>query len=178
LAASPLLAAPGLLGGPTGRFASKKHAFEWMLAAAEKSTQKGGLITSADQALDVMHFEPVTRRKLPPAHFAYIQTVMDDDATVRANHEAFSHFQIRPLVNVDKLDSSVRLFGTIWKTPIFLCPVSFTKAFHEEGEVAVATGARTKDHLMILSAAATSSSEEVTAARGAPVWQQPYTTND
>jgi 4-hydroxymandelate oxidase len=52
------------------------------------------------------------------------------------------------------------------------------KAFHDEGEVAVARAARSKRHLQILSTVASSSVEEVTAARGAPVWQQLYPTND
>src|ERR1039457_6544111 len=52
------------------------------------------------------------------------------------------------------------------------------KAFHPEGEVAVARAAAKKHHLQILSTVASSSVEEVTAARGAPVWQQLYPTND
>ena len=51
------------------------------------------------------------------------------------------------------------------------------KAFNPDGEVAVARAARSKDHLQILSTVGTSSVEEVTAARGGPVWQQLYPTN-
>ena len=51
------------------------------------------------------------------------------------------------------------------------------KAFHAEGDIAVARAARAKDHLQMLSTAATSSIEEVIAARGGPVWQQLYPTN-
>src|SRR6185503_9480152 len=43
--------------------------------------------------------------------------------------------------------------------------------------IAVARGARPGNHLMILSTATTSSVEEVTKARGAPVWYQLYATN-
>lgn len=137
-------------------------------------------ISSADQALDVMEFEPLARKALPPAHFAYLATGVDDDATVRLNHEAYQHIQIRSrrLIDVEKLDTSVRLFGTTWETPIFLCPVSAMKAFHPDGEVAVARAAAKKRHLQILSTVASSSVEEVTAARGAPVWQQLYPTDD
>jgi (S)-2-hydroxy-acid oxidase len=52
------------------------------------------------------------------------------------------------------------------------------KAFHPEGEVAAARAARAKNHLQVLSTVASSSVEEVTAARGAPIWQQLYPTND
>src|SRR5205085_6360018 len=62
-------------------------------------------------------------------------------------------------------------------SPIVICPVSAQKAFHPEGEIAVARAARAKDHLQILSTVATVSIEDVTAARGAPVWQQLYPTD-
>src|SRR3954470_7301160 len=38
-------------------------------------------ITSADQVLNIMDFEPLAREALPPAHFAYIATGADDDLT-------------------------------------------------------------------------------------------------
>src|SRR5207247_1970094 len=69
------------------------------------------------------------------------------------------------------------LFGTKWNSPIVLSPVSAQKAFHPEGEVAVARAARAQGHLMMLSTVATSSIEDVTAAAGTPVWQQLYPTN-
>ena len=119
-----------------------------------------------------MEFEPLARKALPPAHFAYLATGVDDDATVRLNHEGYEHIEIRSrrLIDVKKLDSSVELFGTKWETPIFLCPVSSMKVFDPEGEVAVARAAAKKQHLQVLSTVASSSIEEVTKARGAPVW--------
>jgi isopentenyl diphosphate isomerase/L-lactate dehydrogenase-like FMN-dependent dehydrogenase len=64
-----------------------------------------------------------------------------------------------------------------YASPIIVAPVGGQKSFHQEGEVAVARGARPGNHLMILSTATTSSVEEVTKARGAPVWYQLYATN-
>jgi hypothetical protein len=49
------------------------------------------------------------------------------------------------------------------------------RAFHPDGEVAVAKAARPGNHLQVLSSGATTSIEEVIAARGAPVWFQLYT---
>ena len=40
---------------------------------------------AADQVLDVMDFEPLARAALPPAHFGYIATGVDDDLTVVRN---------------------------------------------------------------------------------------------
>jgi 4-hydroxymandelate oxidase len=137
------------------------------------------VISSPDQAFDVLDFEPAARKALPPAHFGYLATGVDEDGTVRANREGYSRLQIRSrrLVDVATIDMSVRLFGATWSSPIVISPVSSQKAFHPEGDIAVARAARTKDHLQILSTVATSSIEDVTAARGAPVWQQLYPTD-
>ena len=148
-------------------------------AGLEMLQQSDDGISSLDQALDVMDFEPAARKSLTPAHFGYLATGVDDDGTVRANREGYSRIQIRArrLVDVENIDMSVRLFETTWSSPLLICPVSSQKAFHPEGDIAVARAARAKDHLQILSTAATSSIEEVMGARGAPVWQQLYPTN-
>src|SRR5450755_4052459 len=180
LALSPALASPALLRSSGWNvFGSALHAGK-MLATAETPAPAAELITSAEQALDVMEFEAIARKVLPPAHFGYLATGVDDDKTVGINHEAYSHLEIRSrrLVDVSKIDTSVRLLGKTWETPIFLCPVSAMKAFNPEGEVAAAKAARSKHHLQILSTVASSSVEEVTAARGEPVWQQLYPTHD
>jgi len=180
LAASPLLASPGLLAGSfsnlvTAGEVTEKRFLGWL----DSLQQSDEVISSPDQAFDVMDFEPAARKALPPAHFGYLATGVDDDGTVRANREGYSRIQIRSrrLVDVENIDMSVSLFGTKCSTPIVLSPVSAQKAFHPEGEVAVARAARTKGHLMMLSTAATSSIEDVNAAAGAPVWQQLYPTN-
>lgn len=176
LAASPLLASPKLFSGKLPHVLAPLES----IAGPDRVFKPGELISSPEEALDVMEFEAVAQKTLPPAHWGYLATGVDDDATVRANHEGFSKVQIRSrrLVNVEKLDTSVRLFGTTWETPLFLSPVSAMKAFHPDGEAEVAKAARAKNHLQILSTVASCSVEEVTAARGGPVWQQLYPTND
>jgi 4-hydroxymandelate oxidase len=169
LAASPLLAA-GIA--------------EWMSAFADVADSESGmpkraLIASPNDAINVFDFEPVARQKIPPAHWGYLATGVDDDATLRANREGFSRLQIRTrrLVDVSRVDTSTELFGVTWKTPIVLAPVGSQKAFQPEGEVAAARAAGVKDHLMILSTVTTSSVEDVTAARGGPIWYQLYPTD-
>jgi isopentenyl diphosphate isomerase/L-lactate dehydrogenase-like FMN-dependent dehydrogenase len=180
LAASPLIAASHVLSGSlTNLLAATDLSETKFLSWLENLRQEDSSLTSADQALDVLDFEAAARKALPPAHFGYLATGVDDDATVRANREGYSRIQIRPrrLVDVEKLDMSVRLFGVTWSSPLVICPVGSQKAFHPEGEVAVARAARAKGHLQILSTVTTSSVEEVIAAGGMPVWQQLYPTN-
>jgi (S)-2-hydroxy-acid oxidase len=179
LSASPLLASPGLLAASFANMAAgeltDKKFFGWL----DSVQQSEEVISSPDQAFDVMDFEPAARKALPPAHFGYLATGVDDDGTVRANREGYSRIQIRArrLIDVENLDMSVSFFGTKWNSPIALSPVSAQKAFHPEGEVAVARAARAKGYLMMLSTVATASIEDATAAAGTPVWQQLYPTN-
>ena len=151
-----------------------------LLSAAGQGQPGGDLVAAPQDALNVFDFERVARQKLPLAHWGYLATGVDDDATLRANRTGFSRFQIRPrrLVDVSRIDASIRLLGVGWKTPIVLAPVSSLRAFHPDGEIAVARAARSKGHLQMLSINATTSIEEVNGARGEPVWFQLYATTD
>ena len=137
------------------------------------------VIGSPADALSVLDFEAAARKALPPAHWGYMTTGVDDDATLRANREGFAHYQIRPrrLVDVRKVDTTTELFGSTWGTPIVLAPVGGHKMFNPEGEIAVARAAKAKGHLQILSTVTTSSVEDVIAARGGPIWYQLYPTS-
>ena len=84
LAASPLLASHGFAEPPAA------DPLIWAPRDPEK------LIDSAAQALDVFDFEPVMRKNVPPAHFGYMATGVDDEVTLRANRAAFQTFQLRP----------------------------------------------------------------------------------
>jgi len=136
------------------------------------------LIGDPKQALDVFDFEPVMKKNVQPAHFGYMATGADDDVTLRANRAGFEKFQLRPrrLVDVSKLDTSFEIFGEKYDNPIVICPTGSNRAFHPDGEIAVAKAAKAGNHLQILSTVATTSVEDAIAARGAPIWFQLYTT--
>ena len=50
------------------------------------------LISDPKAALDVFDFEHVARKNMPPAHFGYLATGIDDEMTLRANREGFLKF--------------------------------------------------------------------------------------
>jgi isopentenyl diphosphate isomerase/L-lactate dehydrogenase-like FMN-dependent dehydrogenase len=137
------------------------------------------LINDPKEAINVFDFEPVMRQKVPPAHFGYMASGIDDEVTLRANREDFLKFQLRPrrLVDVSKVDMSADILGTRYPTPIVIAPIGGQRSFHADGEIATARAAKAGNHLMILSTATTSGVEDVIAARGAPVWYQLYATN-
>lgn len=114
LVASPLFASSRLFGSSlTGLLASNVTPESEALPVLNTLQHSEDVIASPDQALDVLDFEPAARKALPPAHFGYLATGVDDDGTVRANREGYSRIQIRSrrLVDVEKVDMSVRLFG-------------------------------------------------------------------
>ena len=181
LFASPLITGSSMLAGPLAELLraeapKEEHFLGWL---GNLQQQSDSVISSPDQALDVMDFEPAAQKAIPPAHWGYLATGVDDDATVRANRDGYSHIQIRSrrLVDVTNIDMSRTIFGVKWDSPIVLSPVSAQKAFHPDGELGVARAAKTKGHLMMLSTVATASIEDAIAARGGLVWQQLYPTN-
>lgn len=147
---------------------------------AQVFTKPAARPTSAGQVLSVMDFEALARDALPPAHFGYIATGADDDGTVLRNHQAFSDYEIhaRRFVDVSKLSLATSVFGMAWKSPLYCSAVSSMRAFHPEAEIAVARAAKSRSTQLMLSTGASDSTEDVIAARGAPIWQQIYPTDD
>src|SRR4051812_27008085 len=176
LAGSPLLAWPALARSAADGPLAPSKLPDPILWAPMRTED---LIASPKDAINVFDFEPVARKNVPPAHFGYMASGIDDEVTLRANREDFVKLQLRPrrLVDVSKIDMSTEILGVKYPTPIVIAPIGGQKAFHAEGEIAVARAARAGNHLQILSTSTTSGVEEVTAARGAPVWYQLYATN-
>lgn len=155
------------------------------LALVPQSTYKfagrgDGPIASPEEAIDVFDFEVLAQKNLDPAHWGYLATGTDDDGTIRANRDGFSRFQLRPrrLVDVRQIDTTTDILSAKFPTPIVLSPTGRQKAFHPDGEVAVARGARKGDHLQILSTVTSTGVEDVIEARGAPIWYQLYADYD
>ena len=137
------------------------------------------LIKTPKEAINVFDLEPVCRQNVPPAHFGYMASGIDDEVTLRANREGFLKFQLRPrrLVDVSKIDMTTSILGVKYDSPIVLAPVGGQRSFHADGEVASAKAAKAGNHLQILSTATSMGVEEVTAARGQPIWYQLYASN-
>ena len=155
------------------------------LAAQDDAVLSGGLkwtdlIKSPEQALNVWDFEPVMRNNVGAHHYAYMAQGADDFGTIAANRAGFKKIALRPqrLVDVTHIDLSLELFGQRYASPILLCPVGAQQSFHPEAEVAVARAAKTKNQLQVLSTVANYSVEDVSKARGAPIWFQLYPTTN
>ena len=166
LAGSPLLlASPALL--------------EAFTQAPTSQAAAATLATAAD-ALDVFDFEAMARKVLPPAHWGYLATGVDGEETLRANPRGFDRYMLRTrrFVDVSRIDTGMELFGQTFTSPIVLCPVGSQRAFHAQGELAVARAAQARGQLQILSTQSSTAIEDVLKARGGSgLWYQLYTTN-
>ncbi|MBV9771129.1 MAG: alpha-hydroxy-acid oxidizing protein [Bryobacterales bacterium] len=153
-------------------FLAASPAITW--AQQISSEQKWAIVTSAQDALNVKDFEEIAQSKLPPAHWGYLVTGVDDDRTTQANMAAFERIELRPrrLVDVSHTDIRTELFGTVFDAPIFLCPVSYQKMFHPTAELGSARAAKSKKTMQILSMGTSVAFEEVTKALGSPPWAQ------
>src|SRR5262245_57913262 len=118
LAASPLIA-PGAIEAYGMETPSKlPDPMVW-------APQGDVLIKAPKDAINVFDFEPVARKNVPPAHFGYMASGIDDEVTLRANREGFLKFQLRPrrLVDVSKVDMTTDILGVKYPSPIIIAPV-------------------------------------------------------
>lgn len=146
------------------------------LAASALSQDSIPTLAGAADAMNVMDFEPLARKALPPAHWGYLATGVDDDVTLRMNREAMAHYQLRArrLVGAATADLRTEVFGATWDMPIYISAVGSLKAFHPQGELATARAAKGQKAVQMLSTISSTSVEEVAKALGAAPWYQLY----
>ena len=73
---------------------------------------------------------------------------------------------------------SVDILGVKYDTPIVVAPIGGQKSFHDEGEIATAQGREGRQPPAdSVDRHQHGPPEDVTAARGAPIWYQLYATN-
>jgi isopentenyl diphosphate isomerase/L-lactate dehydrogenase-like FMN-dependent dehydrogenase len=185
-AASPLLTATSL-GTITTLLTANSDALAQsydVLRGSRRAFGPDGIITAPADALDVFEFEPAAKKAVlsqdAPAHWGYLQSGVDGDVTRDANHTAFAKYNIRVqrLIDARKIDTSVKIFGETWASPIFMCPVSSLGAYDPEAGVTVARAAAKRNHQMILSTVDNASIVDVNKAHGRPAWFMLYPTDD
>src|SRR5215813_7917512 len=88
------------------------------IPSVAEAFQQAGIGQAAD-ALDVFDFEMAAQKIVPPAHWGYLMTGVDGEATLKANRDGFTRYQLktRRFVDVSKLDMSIELFGMKFTSP-------------------------------------------------------------
>ena len=112
-----------------------------------------------------------------PGHWAYMASGVDDDVTLRANREGYSHVQLRPrrLRDATKVDMRVE---SVRHRPTTARSSSARPAARNRStptaSCRVARAAKARGTLQILSTATSTGVEDVNKALGRPVWYQLY----
>ena len=113
LSGSPLFAGSGFAGEGPAAGVKLPDPIMWAPLPTESSDQES---EGSDQRL---RLRAGRRVNIPPAHFGYMASGIDDEVTLRANREDFAKFQLRPrrLVDVSKVDMSIDILGAKHTTP-------------------------------------------------------------
>jgi 4-hydroxymandelate oxidase len=145
-----------------------------LLATAQDASSPA--VRSPKDSLNVMDFEALAQKALPPAHWGYLISGVDDDLTLRMNREAMGHYQLRArrLTGIAKPDLATDVFGVRWDMPLYLSAVGSQKAFYAEGEIATARAAKACKTTQMLSSMTTTAVEDVSKTLGNAPWYQLY----
>ncbi len=121
-------------------------------------------------------FEPLAKERLSHFAYEYIASGAADELTIRWNREAFDQIRLRPkvLVDVEKIDTRVTLFGREMPHPILLAPTAWHRLSHPEGEVATARGAGAAGATFVVSSLSTRRLQDIEPVAKAPLWFQLY----
>jgi 4-hydroxymandelate oxidase len=123
------------------------------------------------------------RKMLPRGVYDYYAGGAGRERTLRANEKAWRQVWLAPRVlrDVSSVDTSVRLLGTAFSTPLCVAPTGYQRLAHPDGELATAEGAARAGALFVLSTRSTCRIEdvaEVVAKHAGTWWFQVYLMRD
>jgi L-lactate dehydrogenase (cytochrome) len=110
-------------------------------------------------------FRRLAKARLPFPVFDYIDGAADDELTKARNTAAFANVDLVPdvLTGVETIDTSCTILGRKSALPLMLSPTAVQRAFHWQGEAAVAKAAEAFGLWFGISSLATRSIEEIAA---------------
>ena len=129
---------------------------------------------------NIEDFRRLARKRLPWPVFDYIDGAADDELTKARNTSAFDDVDLVPdvLAGVGTIDTSCTIMGRTSALPLMLSPTALQRAFHRDGERAVAKAAERFGVWFGISSLATHSIEEVAALTAGPKLFQLYVHKD
>jgi 4-hydroxymandelate oxidase len=129
---------------------------------------------------NLLELEDLARAKVPRPAFDYIAGGAEDEVSLRRNREAYGRWALRPrvLIDVSSCNTSTTVLGQRVSMPILVAPTAFHGLVHPDGELGTARGAAAAGTIMVVSAIATRTLEEIAAAIAAPRWFQLYVWKD
>ena len=157
----------------TPSLAQAQQATRKVAAAPAQSALQGTLASLED-------FEKAARSRMTPMAYDYVAGGAGDEQTLGWNKDAYRDIKLRSrvLVDVSRIDTSLRLFGRDFAHPILLAPTAYHKLVHRDGELATARGAGAARACMIVSSFATTRIEDIARQATSPLWFQLYVQPD
>ena len=137
-------------------------------------------MANLEACASVEDYRRLARARLPRILFDYIDGGSYSEQTLRANVTAFQDVKLkqRVMIDVDKVDPTVKLFEQDMAFPVICAPVGFSGMYARRGEVQAARAAHAAGIPICLSTLSICSIEEVTRDSGAPPWFQLYIIRD
>lgn len=125
-------------------------------------------------------FARLAKARLPFPVFDYIDGAADDEITKARNTAAFAGVDLVPdvLAGVARIDTSCTILGRTSALPLMLSPTAVQRAFHWQGETAVAKAAEKFGLWFGISSLATCSIEDIAALTSGPKLFQLYVHKD
>ncbi len=125
-------------------------------------------------------FRRLAKARLPFPVFDYIDGAADDEITKARNTAAFASVDLVPdvLAGVETIDTSCTILGRKSALPLMLSPTAVQRAFHWQGETAVARAAEKFGLWFGISSLATRSIEEIATLTTGPKLFQLYVHKD
>ena len=125
-------------------------------------------------------FRALAKARLPFPVFDYIDGAADDERTKARNTESYDAVDLVPdvLAGVEEIDTSCTILGRKSALPLILSPTAVQRAFHWQGETAVAKAADKHRLWFGISSLATRSIEDIAALTDGPKMFQLYVHKD
>ncbi len=120
------------------------------------------------------------RRALPRVMFDFVDGAAGDEVTSRRNRDDFLGLEIVPRVlrDVSTVDLATTVLGRPVDIPVLGAPMGLLALVHPDGELALARALRRAGSVHAVSAMASHSIEDVTAAAPGRTWFQLYVWRD
>jgi len=125
-------------------------------------------------------FRKLAKARLPFPVFDYIDGAADDELTKARNTQSYDSVDLVPdvLAGVEDIDTSCTILGRRSALPLMLSPTAVQRAFHWQGETAVAKAAEQFGLWFGISSLATRSIEEIAQLTSGPKMFQLYVHKD
>ncbi|MBI3375825.1 MAG: alpha-hydroxy-acid oxidizing protein [Betaproteobacteria bacterium] len=132
------------------------------------------------RAYNIEDLRCLAQRSLPRSVFDFFDGGAEDEATLRANREAFQRVRLMPkvLVDVANVDTKLELFGRVANYPVAISPVGAAGFGRPDADIAIARAAAKFGIPFTLSTAANASIERVAREAGGRLWFQLYPLKD